>query len=369
MRLRLTDLAIKKLALPTSGQQTYWDEATPGFGLRCSTRSKSFVIMYGPKRRLRTLGRYPELSLADARKQARVATGDILRNGDTARSFDYNAVLQEYLADCEKRLRTSTLDGYQLYLSSIPFSGPIDKVGRRDVLRAIEAYTTSPSSQNYAFTTFKVFFNWLVRQQYLSSNPLGSDNRPNASSTRQRTLSQEEVRTLLKFTGANRGRFHDIVSLLLLTGQRRGEIAALQWSEIDGDLLIFAADRTKNKHGHEVPLSSLAIELLNSIEGGATHVFGDQEVDQPYNGWSRAQRRLITETEIDHFTLHDLRRTFATFHAQIGTPLHVTERMLNHRSGSISGVAAVYNRHSYLEEMRDAMTRYDKFLANLLDKE
>ena len=365
MRLRLTDLAVRKLSLTDTGQRTYWDDHTPGFGVRCSTRSKSFIVMYGSKRRLKTLGRHPDLSLADARKRAKIFLGNQLHIGEGPRQYDYRTVLHEYLEDCQRRLRPSTLEGYQQYLTKIAFSGPVHKVGRREVLRAIQEYTGSPSSQNYAFTTFKVFFNWLVRQQYLAANPLQALNRPNQASKRDRVLSEAELGILLRHLQASPGRFQDLVQLLILTGQRRGEIASLRWSDIDGDMLHLPADRTKNKHAHEIPLPQQALALLERIESGSIHVFGTPDEDQPFNGWARAQRRLLRETALDHFTLHDLRRTFATMHAQLGTPLHVTERLLNHRSGTISGVAAVYNRHSYLEEMRVAMERYDEHLAKL----
>ena len=96
-------------------------------------------------------------------------------------------------------------------------------------------------------------------------------------------------------------------------------------------------------------------------------MFGTPALDVPFSGWSRAQRRLIRETGLEHFTLHDLRRTFATIHAKIGTPIHVTEKLLNHVSGTISGVAAVYNRHSYMDEMRTAVAEYDAYLEKLIN--
>lgn len=366
MQTRLTDLGVKKLSLTQSGQVTHWDMNTPGFGIRCSTKRKSFVVMYGKERRLKTLGRYPELSLAEARKSARLFLAMQNLTGDPQTKHDYQAVVRSYLADCRGRLRTSTLKGYVLYLSNITFAGNIDDVTQADVVNAIERYTDSPSSQNYAFTTFKVFFNWAVRRQFVASNPLNALKRPNRSIARDRVLSDEELRTLLRFTRSNRSRFHDIVSLLALTGQRKSEIADLKWSEVDGDTLVLSPERTKNKREHRVPICTLALDTLHSIEGGEQYIFGTPSKDQPYNGWSKAQRRIVKETGLDHFTLHDLRRTFSTIHAKIGTPIHVTEKLLNHASGSISGVAAVYNRHSYIEEMRLAIVAYDEYLANLL---
>ncbi|MEP4702441.1 MAG: tyrosine-type recombinase/integrase, partial [Parasphingorhabdus sp.] len=151
--------------------------------------------------------------------------------------------------------------------------------------------------------------------------------RPNKTQPRERVLSDEELTTLLKHTLGHRGRFNDIVSLLALTGQRKGEVANLMWSEIDDNLLVLSADRTKNKREHAVPLGPRTLALLYDIEGGSRYVFGTPADDKPYNGWSRSQRRIVKDTSLDHFTLHDLRRTFSTIHAKMGTPIHVTEKL------------------------------------------
>lgn len=365
MKLRLTDLGVKNLAFPPKGQITYWDETTPGFGLRCSTRSKSYVVMYGEQRHLKTLGRYPDTSLQEARRQAKLFLASQAHAPGVSHEVDYWAVVDEYLRDCRSRLRESTLKGYVLYLTNIRLDGPIAQVSQGRILRAIERYTKSPSSQNYAFTTFKVFFNWAVRRQYVASNPLDALKRPHKSVSRDRVLSDDELKTLLDHTRAERGRFNDIVSLLVFTGQRKSEIANLEWAEIARETLNLSPERTKNRREHVVPLGRFSMDLLEQIEGGSRYVFGLPDEDKPFNGWSRAQRRIIEVSGLDHFTLHDLRRTYSTIHARIGTPIHVTERLLNHVSGTISGVAAIYNRHDYLNEMLEAQARYDDFLARL----
>jgi integrase len=86
-----------------------------------------------------------------------------------------------------------------------------------------------------------------------------------------------------------------------------------------------------------------------------------------FAGWGRAKENMNKVVDIEPWTLHDLRRTFATMHAEIGTPIHVTEKLLNHSSGTLSGVAGIYNRHTYLEEMRAAVTNYDAHLTHLLN--
>jgi integrase len=366
MKIRLTDLAVKKLNHPDKGQVDYFDTQTQNFGVRCSMKSKSFFVLLGDRknRKRKTIGRYPDMSLSDARKQARLVIAANLEAAPTA-SYDYQTVKDAYLADCANRLRPNTVRSYELYLNNINFKKPMHEIDQRQIMRAVETYTPNPSSQNHAFVALKAFFNWSVQRQYITGSPMSALKRPHQEATRERVLSDEELKTLLTYTRENRSRFNDIVTLLVLTGQRKNEIARLQWSEIDDDRIVLPATRTKNKREHVVPLVPMALDLLHNIEGGETYVFGSPFKDIPFNGWSVAQKKLLKETGLAHFTLHDLRRTFSTIHAKIGTPIHVTEKLLNHSSGTISGVAAVYNRHSYLEEMQRASHSHEDYLTEL----
>jgi len=366
MKQRLTDLGVKKLSLTERGQLTYWDTATPGFGLRCSSKSKSFVVMYGVRRQLKTLGRFPHLSLSDARKRAKLFLSAQTLEPEKNPEHEYQTVAEAYLQDCEGRVRPTTMKGYVLYLRGITFKRSISKITGNDVIRKIQSNTNSPSSQNYAFTTFKVFFNWAVRRGYLERNPLGALKRPHKMTPRERVLEDQELQTLLFYCRDNPDRFTQIVQLLIFTGQRKGEIANLEWQDVDDDKLIIPGSRTKNKREHTVPLGNYALELLHQIEGGRIFVFGTPYDDKPFNGFGKSTKRMLDDARLAHFTLHDLRRTFATIHAKIGTPIHVTEKLLNHVSGTISGVAAVYNRHSYMEEMRGAVGAYDDYLRELI---
>lgn len=369
MKLRLTDLGIKKLQPPATGQVTHWDTTTPGFGVRCSSKSKSYVVMYGRKRQLKTLGRYPSLALSEARNRAKAFLAAHALAPAAKPDHDYQTVVQAYLDDCANRVRASTLKGYRLYLEGISFSGPIGQVTQAQVMKAIQAQTTSRSSQNYAFTSFKVFFNWAVRRQFVDHNPLAALKRPHKSAARERVLGDDELKAVLKYCQATNDRFTQIVELLVYTGQRKGEIAELQWRDIDGDRLTLPASRTKNKREHTLPLGQHAVSLLHKIEGGPQFVFGTPHDDKPFNGFGKSTTRMRKALGLPHFTLHDLRRTFATNHARIGTPIHVTERLLNHVSGTISGVAAVYNRHSYQGEMAAAVSAFDEFLETVRPKD
>ncbi len=158
--------------------------------------------------------------------------------------------------------------------------------------------------------------------------------------------------------------------MLIRTGMRRGEVANLEWSFIDDtdNVLVLPADLVKNNRTHSIPVGEGLAKTLASIPRINRYLFpSSHEKATVFNGWGKAKERFDQELEgVLAYTLHDLRRTFATTHARIGTPIHVTEKLLNHVSGTISGVAAVYNRHTYLEEMRKAVTAYDEYLAKLI---
>lgn len=365
MKTRLTDMAVKKLAHPAQGQVTYWDETTPGFGLRCSPKSKSFVVMFGEKRRLKTLGRYPALSLQDARREARLFLSEASFGKHQDNGITYEHAVTRFLSDCEGRLRPLTVREYRRHLGFFGFPKNLADVERSDVITKLEELRSTPTNQNYAFTSMKVFLNWCVRNQYLAHNPIAADKKPARLYSRERVLNDDELRRLFRHVRQTRSLFHDLVALLILTGQRKSEIGNLRWEEVDQGKLVLSGDRTKNHRAHTLPLSKTALHIIETRESMSPYVFPGRDGSRFFNGFRRAKDKLDTELGIDHFTLHDLRRTFASNMARLGVPVQVTEKMLNHQSGSFGGVAGVYNRHGYMPEMEAAMNEYECFLENL----
>ncbi|MEQ8651495.1 MAG: site-specific integrase [Kiloniellales bacterium] len=351
----MTDIAIRKLKHPERGQVRYWDESTPAFGLSVSTRSKSFIIMYGKERRLKTIGTYPTLGLSEARQQAKLllATGP----SETTTAITYAQAVSAFLEASGQKNRPKTVTEYTRYLRAPAFSGLLTDVARRDILTHLDGYAGHPTARSHALTAFKVFFNWAVRTELTDKHPLVGE-KSTTLQPRSRVLSPDELVRLYRYEDAP---FSNILKLLILTGQRRSEIAALHTDWISDDTITIPASVTKNKREHTFPICSLARRLLD----GDGHLFANHK-GTVFSGWSKSKKRLDTNFALEPWTLHDLRRTFSTIHAELGTPLHVTERLLNHSSGTISGVAAVYNRHTYLGEMRKAIGRYDQYFRNLL---
>ncbi|MGZ9089359.1 MAG: site-specific integrase [Rhodoplanes sp.] len=168
------------------------------------------------------------------------------------------------------------------------------------------------------------------------------------------------------------GAFGLLVRLCLLTGQRRGEIGALRWDYIDrrNKLVTLPSSLTKNNREHTFPLGKQALAIIDALPQRGDYLFPGRNHQQAFQGWAKSKARLdqIVEANggvVSPWTLHDLRRTFATNLAALNTPPHIVERILNHASGTISGVAAIYNRHAYLDEMRAAVMAWENRLSEI----
>jgi integrase len=141
----------------------------------------------------------------------------------------------------------------------------------------------------------------------------------------------------------------------MLTGQRRDEIGALRWSEIDTDakLIALSSTRTKNAIEHRIPLSGEAFAILKGCVRHRDLLFGLGP--NGFAAWSRKKGELDKACNIKNWTVHDLRRTCATRMADLGVQPHVIEAVLNHISGHKAGVAGIYNRSTYAAEKRAAL--------------
>ena len=163
-----------------------------------------------------------------------------------------------------------------------------------------------------------------------------------------------------------------ITQLLILTGQRRGEVAGMRWPDINlaAKLWSIPGELTKNGRPHQIPLSPEAIRILSSLpQTDDMFVFPARgQKPQPFMGFNKGKLRLDVASGVEGWTFHDLRRTAATGMAQLSVAPHVVERVLNHVSGTFSGVAGIYNRFGYLSEMRDALDAWDARVCDLLQR-
>ncbi len=152
--------------------------------------------------------------------------------------------------------------------------------------------------------------------------------------------------------------YGSIVEFLALTGQRRQEVAQLRWDELDENSRTWTipGSRTKNKKAHIVHLSEPAWKAVPQASGGE-FVFGTAS-GKPFQGFGHAKPELDKMSGVIGWRLHDLRRTIVSGMARLGVPPHVADKILNHQAGTISGVAAVYQRHDFLFERKEALDRW-----------
>ncbi len=200
----------------------------------------------------------------------------------------------------------------------------MDKITHEDIAKALDQIK-APSTRAHALKDIKAFFNWCV-PRYIPVSPCVGFKMP-PYKPRQRVLADDELRRVWLAAEGMRYPFGSIVQLLILTGQRKSEIGTLQWPFIsDGKITL---PETKNGREHTFPLGTLAQSVLPQApaDKGLVYLFHGSE-GKPYNGWGKHLKELHKNSATSDWTLHDLRRTFASGMAALGMPIHVVEKLL-----------------------------------------
>jgi integrase len=213
-------------------------------------------------------------------------------------------------------------------------------------------------------------FSWAASRDIVPVSPCVGVKPPAAEQSRDRVLSDSELRAVWLAADKLGGPFGALVKLLVLTGQRRDEVAGMCWAEIDLEarLWTLAAERVKNNRPHEVPLSDAAVAVLQALPRIGDAFVLTTNGESPSSGYSKGKRRLdaLLPPDMPDWRLHDLRRTFASGMAKAGINLPVIERVLNHSSGSFAGVVGIYQRHDFRDEKRRALDTWGGFVTDLV---
>lgn len=373
----LTDIAVRALKPPPKGQVTYWDKNLRSFGVRVSQGgSKTFVVVCGRERQRTTIGRFPPLTLSEARTEAKRLLAEHTLDKRRLPTIAFDDAKEKYLKTCAAKNREGTVKDYTRLLKHFPLGRKkLGEITRHDIASRVDRIK-SPSEATHALVALKVFLNWAARQGYLDFNPAAPLHTGFSPTPRARVLSTEEIVEVMSKAAEEPFPFGPIVRLCLLTGQRRGEITKLKWEWFDRAerTITLPGEITKNRRSHTFPYGDMVEALLDDLpELGEdlfpayrAHVRGKPTTT--FNGWSTAKPKFDVKLEnVAPWTLHDLRRTFSTTLASLGVQQVVTEKLLNHVSGGTqSPIAQVYNRYGYMDEMREAITAYDEYLSSLI---
>ncbi len=386
---RLTEAGIGRLRPAPSGKRDeHYDTVEPGLLLRVTdTGHKSWCLYFYNEAKgkrthqRRTLGRYPDIGLAEARQLAREAK-QAIRQGlapdhherqrrraqQRQRANTFAAVAKLYMDERGNRLRCAGEYQRKLDVDLLPTFGdqPIADIGRAEIREfLVEKAKHAPIAANRLQALLSVVFNYALDTELVPANPIHRMKMPGVVNARERVLTNDELRSVWLGAETLRYPFGTLVRFLILTAQRRGEVAGLTWDEINGTGWRLPQARAKGGTGHIVPLAPQALVLLDEArkaqedmdpDGTLTweHVFTSSRADLPISGWSKYRPRLESKLPepVPDWRLHDLRRTAATGMRSLGVDRLTVSKVLNHAE---AGVTKIYDRYAADPEKRRAL--------------
>ncbi|WOE74659.1 tyrosine-type recombinase/integrase [Alterisphingorhabdus coralli] len=380
MKKTLTNKTVLALK-PKAKRYDVRDVYLPGFGVRVTPEGrKSFyaTYRYGIRQRRQTLGTYPIVTLAEARERAldtfrKVEQGidpqNVRRSEFMTLSDGVDAFIRQY-AKPQNKCWKETNRALKRELVSRFGERDVKQVTRADILEAVDAAVERGSNYqaNRLVSYTRRMFNWFVERGIVEASPMIGVKAPRREKPRDRVMSDDELKRVIQACREEPFPFGPYILILMATAQRRSEVANMRWSEINFDNQVWeiCAERSKNGKPHNVSLTPFAISILKALPRfiDCDLVFTTTRTT-PISGITKMHKRICENSGTTGWRLHDLRRTAATNMAKMKIPPHEIERVLNHVSGTISGVAAVYNRYGYEDEKRDALVKWGEFLEQL----
>lgn len=402
-----TDRYLKALKPAEQGRRViFWDAQVPQFGIRVTDKSEkenigSFVLVArfpgssnpAPRR----IGDFPAMGLAQARQIARewrdviakgvdpkVKEAERRREEDRRHADTFGAALEAYATERLSRLRTGDEARRSIERYALPVWGsrPIAEIRRADIKELIRGiHKDAPVAGNRLLALLKTFFAWAAEEEMIEASPAAAVKPLADEVRRDRVLTDAEIRAIWQGCG-ELGAFGRAFKFMLLTGQRRTEVGELTWREIDqaARLWTLPRERAKADRSHDIPLSDMAMEIIENCLRLGDYVFTTGG-SRPISGWSKAKaaldklaiekaRSLAMErsdnipAEIPEWHLHDLRRTCATHMARLGVDRITISKLLNHAEG---GVTSIYDRHSRDPEKRIAVDIWGQRLRAIVD--
>ena len=374
----LTDLAIRNLK--TDSRATYFDAALKGFAVRVSVSGvKTFVIVHGKEqdRKWETIGRYDprHLTLAMARKKAgdrlaaiRLGLVDDRASMSVQEAFE---VFKQTHTSQKNRARTAKETERLIAKHLLPDLGPkrLADATTQEVAEIVDRLLPTPGTAFHVFAAARLFFRWAAKRRLLDRSPVEFLPPPVTIRSRDRVLSDQELAAVFKAAGDG-STFGNILQLLILTGQRRNQIANLRAEYIDYDAktIIWPAAEMKGDRSHTIPYGDLAAAILETLPKEGFLLRARGKAESAFSGFSKAKPLFDRQLEnLEPWVIHDLRRTFASGLQALGIRIEVTEKLLAHTSGSMAGIVGIYQRHTYKDEMREAVERWETKIASLLN--
>jgi integrase len=421
--MKLTDGVVEAIE-PGERDAYVWDTALPRFGVRITPAgTRVYLVQYRPKvaagegaktRRI-TIGRHDgdlwnatkaraaarrHLAAVDLGRDpfadreaalatvaaAKAAARDALDSAERRLRDTFAAVADRYIDLCLKSNRSGAETARLLRYDPVPAwrDRHISEVRRSDVADLIDTIKKrSPAVARATYAALRGLFGWCVERDLIEVSPCLSVTAPPRVDARDRVLADDELSTIWQAAGRLGFPFGPVIKLLMLTGQRRAEVAGMTWAEVDLQAATWRIpkERAKNGKAHELDLSKEALAVINELERSGPYLFPARG-EGAVRGFSATKRKLdelieavrleadpTMDDPMTPWRLHDLRRTAATGMAALGFAPHVVERVLNHISGTQSGLVGVYQRHEYRPERKAALEAWAAHLIGVVTGE
>jgi integrase len=375
-------------AMPPASIKRYEvrDQKVNGLHVRVSTTgAKVFYTMVRPNgsRKRIKIGPYPVVSLADARRKAMEIARDV-ELGEFDKTSDVPVETAPTLGEAipefiELYAKPRNKDWKRTKSVLHKFdrlrNRPIDQIKRQEVSKVLDGIIANgtPMRANRALSAIKKLMNWYVMRGDIETSPVALLRPPTPEIPRDRVLNDDEVRAMWLQSEKEDYPFGPFLKLLMMTGQRRTEVAAMRWSELNlaEGIWELPASRVKNARLHIVPLPPQAVDLLRSMSRFLDSDFVFTTTGRSaISGFGRLKERVDAAMPdgTPDWRFHDFRRTASTGMAKLGVLPHVIDAVTNHKSGVVSGVGATYNRYTYLNEKREALEQWANELTKIVQK-
>ena len=392
--MRFTERAISSFECPAgSRDRLVFDAAQKGLGVRITaTGGKTYIAQYtiGAHKRRLPLGSCSAISLALARQACQAIMGEVANGGDPAAERNARRAAERAAAERERLTLAVLADSWrQLHLANrrpsyareavralermfaSAWARPAEDLDRASVVRALDALAKTGRTAMAARTAAygRACYQWAIKRGALTTNPFAAlPAIDGGKPTRERVLTDDELAAVWRAAAAEPPPVGIAARLLMLTGQRRDEVASMRWNELSDDLSTWtiAGARTKNGRPHLVPLASRRKSCCGHCRARLMGSFCRGR-GSPYSGWTKAKKRLDGAAGVSNWRLHDLRRTLATGLQRLGVRLEVTEAVLNHISGSRAGIVGVYQRHNWANEKKAALAGWAEHVMAAVD--
>lgn len=390
-KVKFTDQFIRKIKTEKTREE-FSDTLKLGLGLRVTKKgAKSFIYRYrmNGKQKRYTIGRYPDISLAKARSLSDDLYVKIKQGIDVhkvkVKKRHQNLTTVKDLAERFKKehlpsLKASTSADYEARIDNhiIPGLGHLElkNIERHEIIIFLKKIATStPIQSNRIRAILSSMFSFGMNLALCDDNPVRLIKPMGRETSRERVYTENELKDIWKAFGEENQPYKQLLQILLYTGQRLGETRKMKWADIKGTTWTIPAKDTKAKRQNIVPLAPQVIAIIDEmriINGNRTHVFQSTAriKDMPIQHVQNAARRVSESSKVSDFRIHDLRRTAATYMAESGVDRTVLGKVLNHKSlAGDSGVTAIYDRHDYLDEKREALEEWANNLEQIVDSE